>query len=199
MTASELRKMARKQLGNNIFGNIWLMGIVAVIIVSAIIGVLNGLSFLVVGTLTAGLSYIFLALARGKNSIEVTDVFCRFKEHFGNTLVIYLLSTIFTFLWSLLFVIPGIVKWYSYSLAYYINIDRPELGPSECINESKKLMDGYKWRSFCLDLSFIGWYIVGSLCLGVGVLWVSAYHEAAKANFYCMVLSEREAKQAKQV
>ena len=69
-------------------------------------------------------------------------------------------------------------------MSYYISLDRPDLSANDCITESRRMMDGNKWRLFCLDLSFIGWYIVGSLCFGVGILWVDAYHSMARANFY---------------
>jgi uncharacterized membrane protein len=84
----------------------------------------------------------------------------------------------------MLFVIPGIVKSYAYSMSYYVSLDHPEFSSTECIDESQRLMDGHKWELFCLDLSFIGWYILGSLCLGVGILWVYTYHEQARAQFY---------------
>ena len=56
--------------------------------------------------------------------------------------------------------------------------------PTELIAESRRMMDGYKWQLFCLDLSFIGWYLLGSLCFGIGVFFVTPYHEQARANFY---------------
>jgi hypothetical protein len=62
--------------------------------------------------------------------------------------------------------------------------DKPHYTWKQALDESKSLTDGYKMDLFLLDLSFIGWYIVGALCLGIGTLWVEAYHMAAKANFY---------------
>ena len=55
---------------------------------------------------------------------------------------------------------------------------------TQCITESRRIMSGNKMRLFLLDLSFIGWYIVGALCFGIGTLWVNAYHQMARANFY---------------
>ena len=81
-------------------------------------------------------------------------------------------------------IIPGIVKAYAYSMAYYIKLDHPDYGWNACITASRQLMDGHKWEKFVLDLSFLGWIIVGSLCLGVGTLWVTPYMEAANAQFY---------------
>jgi uncharacterized membrane protein len=75
--------------------------------------------------------------------------------------------TIFTFLWTLLFIIPGIIAFYRYRLAFYILIDNPDIGPLEAINISKALMDGNKGKLFCLDLSFIGWGIVATFAVFV--------------------------------
>ena len=102
----------------------------------------------------------------------------------GKVILLQIVISIFVFLWSLLFVIPGIVKAYAYSMAYYIKLDHPDYGWKACIDESRRLMDGHKWEKFVLDLSFLGWIIVGSLCLGIGMLWVTPYMEAANAQFY---------------
>ena len=87
-------------------------------------------------------------------------------------------------LWSLLFVIPGIVKACSYAMTFYIKAENPNLTATEAITESRKMMDGHKLDYFFLQLSFIGWYIVGAICLGIGVLWVNTYREASNAIFY---------------
>ena len=76
------------------------------------------------------------------------------------------------------------MKAYSYSMAYYIKLDHPDYGWNACISASRQLMNGHKWEKFVLDLSFLGWIIVGALCLGVGTLWVTPYMEAANAQFY---------------
>lgn len=115
---------------------------------------------------------------------QLGDMFRGFQDDFGGTFLIGLMTSLFTFLWSLLFVIPGIVKMYAYSMAYYIKLDHPDYGWKACIDESRQLMDGHKWEKFVLDLSFLGWIIVGSLCLGVGTLWVTPYMEATNAQFY---------------
>ena len=111
-------------------------------------------------------------------------MFKGFSSDFGQNLLIGLMTAIFTALWSLLLIVPGIVKAYSYSMVYYIKADHPEYDWRQCIAESQAMMNGHKMDLFILDLSFIGWMIVGSLCLGVGTLWVSAYMEAARAHFY---------------
>ena len=103
-----------------------------------------------------------------------------------------LLQTVLIFLWSLLFVIPGLVKSYSYALAYYLQQEPggAEREPADILNESRRMMNGYKWQLFCLDFSFIGWYILGALCFGIGTFFVVPYHQQARANFYLARVAE---------
>lgn len=189
MTRKELKARAREQLGGKIFGNIWLMAVLAVFIYGAITSaasvVIPGLGALIlIGPVTYGMKKMFLKQARDHREMELGDLFNGFTDDFGQTLLIGLLTSIFTFLWGLLFVIPGIVKYYAYSMAYYIKADHPDYDWRQCISESQAMMKGHKWELFVLELSFLGWGIVGAMCLGVGTLWVSAYMEAAHAQFY---------------
>ena len=69
-------------------------------------------------------------------------------------------------------------------MVYYIKLDEPALTAKECIDRSRSIMDGYKMKLFLLDLSFIGWYIIGTLACGIGILFVYPYHMTARANFY---------------
>ena len=176
MDRAELKARARAQLGGGIFQNLWMMGLAVCLLIglmeSAAAGILPGMAF------------IFLKQARDHQPVQLGDMFRGFQDDFGGTFLIGLMTSLFTFLWSLLFVIPGIVKMYAYSMAYYIKLDHPDYGWKACIDESRQLMDGHKWEKFVLDLSFLGWIIVGSLCLGVGTLWVTPYMEAANAQFY---------------
>ena len=81
---------------------------------------------------------------------------------------------------------------YSYSMAFYIQQDSENKDWNYCITESRRVMNGHKWDLFVLDLSFLGWYIVGMLCLGIGVLWVTPYHQMARAHFYETVILGKE-------
>ena len=164
--------------------------------VSAIVGaagsILPGVGALVVtGPMLYAQKYAFLAQAREGRGIDLNDLFRGFRDDFGGTLLISLLSGLFIFLWSLLLFIPGIVKAYAYSMVYYVKADHPEYGWRECLDESQHLMTGHKWEKFVLDLSFIGWGIVGSLCLGVGTLWVMTYMAATEAQYYEYLTSGR--------
>ncbi len=183
----ELRARARKTLGGNLFGAQWLFPLLVVLITGLILG-FSGVTFVLVlvltGPISVGTAAYFLSIVRGKKHDDINPVLDGFKNDFGGNLVTGLLVYLFTLLWSLLFVIPGIVKSYSYALTYYIKNDNPSMTAQQAITESRKMMNGYKWKLFVLDLSFIGWYIVGALCLGIGTLWVNPYHTATRAHFY---------------
>ena len=179
--------MARQTLGNGIFANAWIMTLVALLIYSV---VLSAAAYVVIGVilvggpLTYGLCRILVDSARGKKEVDFMAFINAFKEGYGNIVVLSLLQEIFVFLWSLLFVIPGIIKSYSYAMSVFIQQDKQNKDWQYCINKSMNMMDGYKMQLFMLDLSFIGWYIVGFLCFGVGVLFVQPYHYQARAHFY---------------
>lgn len=186
----EIRRRAREQLQGNIFSTNWLTLLAFVAVTSLALGAASsvfGLAMLfLAGAAEMGLAAVCLLLVRQpQRKMEVNTVFHAFKDdNYVRSLVIYLLSGLYVFLWSLLFWIPGIVKGYAYSMAYYVSLDRPEMSGSDCITTSERLMEGHKWQLFCLELSFIGWFIVSFLTLGIGLLFVEPYYRLAKANFY---------------
>ncbi|MBQ8401408.1 MAG: DUF975 family protein [Clostridia bacterium] len=125
---------------------------------------------------------------RRRPGLEV--LFEGLQKCFVNSIAVYLLQGIFAFLWGLLFVIPGIVKGYSYAMTPYILRDHPEMEALEMIDTSRAMMDGNKWRLFCLDLSFIGWYLLCTLTFGIASLYVIPYVQCARAQFYEAVRAE---------
>ena len=197
---SELRIRARVTLGGKIFGRQWLMGLAVSFVASALVSAASSItggigSIILTGPFMFGLYLTFLNAVRTKEDITFDFAFDGFKN-FAQALLLGLMQAIFVMLWSFLFVIPGIIKSYSYSMAYYIMADHPEYDWRQCIDESKKLMKGKKWKLFCLDLSFIGWYIVGALCLGVGMLLVSPYHYMAHTEFYNELVGHKAPEEA---
>lgn len=187
-TASEYRRRAREALEGNIFGNTWLFMVLVVLVTGAILGV-SGVIFigllLLIGPISIGIcSYTLHVVRNTEKKNKIDPLLDGFRGSVGNSILVGLLATIFTALWSLLFIIPGIVKAIAYSQCYFIALEHPEYDANTCITESRKMMNGHKWEYFCLQFSFIGWMIVGSFCLGVGTLWVSAYMNAANAAFY---------------
>ena len=138
--------------------------------------------FLLAGPLMVGMAHYFLHLA-DRNNPQINDLFGHFKN-FGNTFVLYLLTTIFTFLWSLLFLIPGLIAGISDAMAPYILAEHPEIKASDAIKMSKDMMRGHKGEYFVLQLSFIGWYLLCILTLGIGLFFLSPYVSAAQAEFF---------------
>ena len=180
MDRAELKARARAQLGGGIFQNLWMMGLAVCLLIglmeSAAAGILPGIgALIVVGPLEYGMAFIFLKQARDHQPVQLGDMFRGFQDDFGGTFLIGLMTSLFTFLWSLLFVIPGIVKMYAYSMAYYIKLDHPDYGWKACIDESRQLMDGHKWEKFVLDLSFIGWYLLSGLTAGILLISLTPY------------------------
>jgi uncharacterized membrane protein len=102
------------------------------------------------------------------------------------------LVMLFTFLWSLLFIIPGIVKCFSYSMTPFILEEHPELGANEAIDHSRAMMKGHKFDLFWLYLSFIGWGILCIPTLGIGTFWLIPYMQTAQASFYEDVKADYE-------
>ena len=193
--AREYRAESRELLGHKLFGAKWMWPLLLLMIASAAISVVSGLTwglaaFVVAGPMGYGLISVFLRVARKEDEhAEIRNLWDGFKGKFGQSLVVELLQCIYVFLWTLLLIIPGIIKSYAYSASMYL-LHEHGLEGNEAITESRKLMKGRKWKLFCLDLSFIGWYIVGVLCLGVGCLWVSTYHTMARTLFFEDALKE---------
>ncbi|MCR5774424.1 MAG: DUF975 family protein [Lachnospiraceae bacterium] len=108
-----------------------------------------------------------------------------FKGNYGKNVVTMLLRDIFLALWTCLFIIPGIIKTYSYRFVPYIREEHPEMSATEVITESRRMMDGHKWEAFVFDLSFIGWFLLAAItCNLVGIFYVRPYYASSCANYY---------------
>lgn len=129
-----------------------------------------------------------------KNVEEKNTGLDAIKEGFGDygrTFVTLFLRDLFLSLWTMLFVIPGLVKTYSYMLVPYILKDNPELSATAAITRSRELMNGHKWEAFVLDLSFIGWYLLSGLTCGIlNIFWTEPYRQSARAKFYLALLNK---------
>ena len=202
--AREYRKESRELLGHELFGSKWMWALLMLLIVSGIVSAASGATcgiaaLVVAGPLEYGCIRVYLRVVRKQDEhAEIKYLFDGFKGKIGQTFVVELLEYIYIFLWSLLLLIPGIIKSYSYAATMYL-VHEKDLKGNEAITASRRLMKGRKWKLFCLDLSFIGWYIVGLLCLGVGTLWVQTYHTMAKTLFFEDALNEGEIVKAKKV
>lgn len=125
---------------------------------------------------------IYLSLVQG-NKPEVKDAFSGFDDFWSAFKVTFLVA-LYTFLWSLLFYIPGIVKGISYSMSMYVLAENKGKPALECIEESKKMTNGHKMELFILGLSFIGWALLGSITFGIAYIWVIPYMQATFTNAY---------------
>ena len=158
-----------------------------VLVYAAMIGisfipVLNLLSFVITGPLLVGLYAFYLRIVRSQKP-QATEVFSGFSN-FLNAMLTYLLMLLFVFLWSLLLIVPGIIAAFSYSMAPYLIADNPDMTAMQAIRESKAMMQGRKWKLFCLGLRYIGWFLLGVVTLGIAFLWVLPMVSAAGALFY---------------
>ena len=144
---------------------------------------LYGIAVFIVGSaVELGYNSFNLSLYESTAAPKIESLFSRFS-YFGNALVLRLLMFLKILAWTLLFIVPGIVAAYRYSMAPYVMAENPTMTATEAIEESKRLMATNKWRLFCLQLSFIGWMLLASLTI-VGGVFLLPYMEAANAAFY---------------
>ena len=148
----------------------------------SIAGSLGLAQFILGGVVQLGYCSFLLKQHDGKKA-EFLDLFSKFDQ-FGQGFAQAFLRGLYVFLWSLLLVIPGIVKSLSYAMTPFIMADNPNLTASEAINLSKKMMDGHKLDLFWLGLSFIGWSLLSLLTLNLGSIALNPYMNAAYAAFY---------------
>ena len=179
MNRRELKTLAKESLKGN-----WGIAIGAMLIYALISYALGatGIGSIFLGFIVVGYYAVNLKLIRTKTA-KIEDLFSGCKNFVTNFLA-YLLMEIFTFLWSLLFIIPGIVKAIAYSMTPYILNDHPEMSATEAITESRKMMNGHKMEYFLLQLSFLGWIILSSFTWGILLLYVMPYMQATSAAFY---------------
>lgn len=143
--------------------------------------------------ITIGISFSLLDVVRNREDAPMypNQAFRLFNSYdFVPIILINLLILVFTTLWTFLFIIPGIVKGYAYSQANFIykdlstHTDVKGMNATAFIDESRQLMDGHKGRLFWLDFSFIGWYLLGALTLGLAYIFITPYIETCHAVFY---------------
>lgn len=179
-----LRKQARESLAGKwglAVGTFTLYCFISAII-SGIKGIGPVISLIISGPFIVGISIFSLSISRNTQP-KLEQILEGFKN-FGRSLSAYLLVTLFTLLWTLLFIIPGIIASFSYSQTYYILADDGKIGAREAIKKSKRIMTGNKGKYFSLLLSFFGWGILSILTFGIGLLWLVPYMSVSFAKFY---------------
>ncbi len=191
---AEIKAQAKQQLK----GNVWMLFLCMVIITAisfaisfamqintlfSIIGFIA--TYVVVPALSLGLTTVYLEVTYGEG-VNVPTLFKTFQDsrQWISSVILLILIGIFTFLWSLLFVIPGIIKAFSYSMSYYILAENPDMTAREALNESKAIMHGHKMDLFVLELSFIPWLLLVIVTFGIAAIWVEPYMQLTMTNFY---------------
>ena len=212
---SELRAQARERLegqwGTFVLMTFLMLVIQTILQIPGYIGSLleilspeNVLASLSFSNISNILSLLALPLSWGltvsllrnhrEESVDLENLFDGFRGgRYTRVFCALFLVNLFTFLWALLLIIPGIMKAFSYALTPYILLDEPELTARQAIARSCEIMQGRRWKLFCLYLSFIGWGILSILTFGIGILWLVPYMNASVAAFYEDARAEYEA------
>lgn len=125
----------------------------------------------------------FIELSQGRSEISYLLNYFN-KNHYLNIITALLFRGIYIFLWSLLLIIPGIIKMYEYRFVPYILAEEPDLDHNRALSLSREMTAGQKMDIFVLDLSFLGWFFLGALFFGIGVLFVQPYYDAVNAELY---------------
>lgn len=158
------------------------MGILAVFV---LVGVAIGLLYVLFVANPIGVGGVrYFMEARGGNA-PFGSLFSVFgKPGYGSVVKTSFFQGLYIFLWSLLLVVPGIIKTYEYYFVPYILAERPDMDTKRALELSRQMTNGEKWNIFVLQLSFLGWILLGTLACGVGVLFVAPYIQATNAELY---------------
>ena len=176
-----------EHLKNNPYFGVIAMVIAAVALLAGIAGL--ALRILVMNPLEIGIRRYFMEDLYAP--CELDRLTYGFKMNYANGIITMLLRTVFTALWTLLLIIPGIIKSYEYRMIPYILAENPDLEWREVFSISRRMMDGEKWNAFILDLSFLGWAFLSAITLGlVGIFYVNPYKGLTDAALY-MALREK--------
>lgn len=160
-------------------------GIAATIAIAVVIAfiVYLVLAYFLWNPMTVGCCKFFKNGRDGRQ--DVKDIFRMVRDCNKTVRMTMLLKTIYLTLWSLLFIVPGVIKGYEYAMVPYLLLDHPEMSRQEIFAESKRMMMGNKWDAFVLDLSFIGWNLLGACTFGIlTFLYVNPYQYYTEAELY---------------
>lgn len=204
MNSQYLKTEAKKQLTNR-----WTLALVTLLVANILTGALTfdkkvyfsnygyvSISFSILflllgGVIRAGKCRFLLNMTKNDDSAMFTDLFSQFNIYL-KTLGLHLLITLITAIGFILLIIPGIIISYMYSQAFYILVENPDMSITECLSASRTLMMGEKWNLFILNLTFIGWLILGAITLGIAFLWISPYFELTCTNFYLSIARKQK-------
>ena len=170
-TRREIKAIVKKGFSDNYWKRVGVFFILSMILTC-------GISFVLIGPIVAGISVFSVKSYRGED-VSFNIEFTARKIGGG------LWKGLFEFLWLLLFIIPGIIKGYSYALTYYILGMCPDVKARDALKLSMRIMKGHKWELFVFQLSYIGWFLLSLFTIGlVDVFYASPYYEVALGGFY---------------
>lgn len=149
--------------------------------------IMLGMTFLVMtvfgNIIIVGKKRFFLRARR--NQLSISYMFDEFRNGcYINVMKIMFFKSVKIILWALLLIVPGVKKYYEYYMVPYILSEYPGMEQEEVFRRSKEMMEGEKWNTFMLELSFLGWYLLGGLACLIGIYFVLPYHEATMAELY---------------
>lgn len=180
MTSKDFRNIADEKM-SKITAEMVVSYLLLLVMNSALTGTGVG-ALLLSGPLILGFVNLVGDASEGK-PIQLSRLFSGF-DNFFKAALLFILKTVYLLLWGFLFVIPAIVKSYSYSMSFYILKENPDMDPNEAITKSRQMMDGNKWRLFSLYFSYIGWFILSMFTFGILMLWIAPKMQIATYEFY---------------
>ena len=197
-TFNELKASAKIQISGKIgvlFAMYVIMLGIAVAVAVGLVPAVGGIaSFVLSSAFYLGGAWVFLKITKGE-TVTVGNIFYGFED-LWTAIKAQLFINLFISLWSLLLIIPGIVKAYAYSMTFFILAENKGMPVLEAITLSRKMMDGHKMDLFLLFLSFIGWFFLVVITFGIAGIWVYPYFYATVTNFYLSVKEDYMSKLA---
>ena len=180
MNRAQLKNLAKSQIK----GNVLMLALITVIGMGLgyLASMIPVLGLFVMPLMSLCIIYVYLKLANGVKP-DISELFNHF-DAIWPVFKLYVLTMVFTILWTMLLVIPGIIKAYAYSQAYYVLAENPGIGAREALRRSEAMMKGHKMEMFMLNMSFMGWAILGTFTFGLLYIWLIPYMQATMTNFY---------------
>ena len=140
---------------------------------------------------TVGIYLMIKSRLKGE-TVSFSDSIKDIKPKWSNFFTTYIMTSVYVSLWSLLFIIPGIIKTYSYSQALYIQADNPDMHWKECIRKSREMMDGHKWELFMLHFSLIGWVFLFVVTCSIAMIWFVPYLATISAKYHMYLTNQKD-------
>jgi len=169
--------------------------VIVILLITGAVSALTGISAIIPILLMAAFTFAFTKMYVQVTENKVPDLkdilFVGFQENYVRNLICFLLRALYTFLWGLLLWIPGIIKAYAYSMAFFLMYKEPGLTGDEAITKSRLYMNGHKMDLFLLQLSYIGWFFLSLFTFGILMLWIMPKVQTATMLFFEDIYQEK--------